>query len=364
MELKRNSNFELLRVLTMLCVVASHGCSFSFTTPGFLGKFYTLYYTFGYAGLNSFFMMSGYFMGNRPYVNSKKKILSIFTQIMFCQAFALVAFIVFKLSGLCDYSAFTMMNYFGIITEFYLLPVTSDIYWYITAYIILLALLPLINPFIQKLNPKGFIVLLLVAGLMWFGFSELRHFRYAHIQRAVFFYCLGAFFKIHADKKSTKRLVAAILLFIPVYLASAAAFSAFHNLPEDGSAYIDMALHYLSYAILSPLTSILIFEIFRNLTFSSPVINLISATTFSVYLLHCQPLLGYLKGQYLFSTSLNMPEFKCLMFSIINWILTFAVCSLIDLLRLKVLNNKINLLTGKVLSVIDSKLYIHNDKTE
>ena len=76
MESKRNSNFELLRILTMLCVVASHGCVFSFTTPGFLGKFYSLYYAFGYAGLNSFFMMSGYFMGNRPTV-SKKKILSI-----------------------------------------------------------------------------------------------------------------------------------------------------------------------------------------------------------------------------------------------------------------------------------------------
>ena len=89
MEIKRNSNFELLRIITMLCVVATHTCAFTFETPGFLGKFYTYYYTFGLAGLNSFFMMSGYFMGNRPAV-SKKKIISMFVQIIYCQIISLI----------------------------------------------------------------------------------------------------------------------------------------------------------------------------------------------------------------------------------------------------------------------------------
>ncbi|MBQ5999391.1 MAG: acyltransferase [Treponema sp.] len=365
MESKRNSNFELLRILTMLCVVASHGCVFSFTTPGFLGKFYSLYYAFGYAGLNSFFMMSGYFMGNRPTV-SKKKILSIFIQVIYCQFLALAIFLVLKTSGLCSYSGITMMQYFGFVIEFYMLPITSDIYWYITAYIILLALLPVINPFIQKLNQKGFIILLLVEGILWFGFSELRHYRYAHVQRAVFFYSLGAFFKIYANQKNIKRLIISILLFIPVYLCSTYAFMAFHNLPEDCSAYMDMALHFTSYAILSPLTSILMFEIFKNLTFSSSAINLISATTFSIYILHCQPFVGYPRMIFAPQGSLDMGTAKCLIYSLANWISTFAVCSLLDLIRLKLLNKKINLFTEKMLSLIDSKLYIHknSERTE
>ncbi|MBQ1948601.1 MAG: acyltransferase [Treponema sp.] len=372
---KRNSNFELLRILTMFCVVANHSCAFQFSTPGFLGQFYSMYYAFGLAGLNSFFMMSGYFMGNRPSI-SKMKIISIFVQVLYCQLLSLLVFIIFKLTGLYSHEGTTTLQLFGIAVRFYVVPLTSDIYWYITAYVILLALIPVINPFIQKLNAKGFIILILIAGILWYGFSFVFHYRYAHIQRAVFFYLLGAYIRLHADTKSLRRFIIAIVMFAVCYAISVQAFYLFQN--EDArrelclklvhkdisqSYYVDMLLHFLSYVVFSPLCSILIFEIFRNFTFSSSIINTISATTFSIYLLHCQPLFNSsFHSLKLPNAKIEDGTAKCLALSLAFWLLTFAVCSAVDLIRLKVLKNQINAFTENTVSWIKRKFYLSQNE--
>lgn len=369
MEIKRNSNFELLRIITMLCVVATHTCAFTFETPGFLGKFYTYYYTFGLAGLNSFFMMSGYFMGNRPAV-SKKKIISMFVQIIYCQIISLIVYVLFKISGLYSSQGITTMQIFGIVVRFYIVPITSVVYWYITVYMLLLALIPVINPFLQKLNVKGFIILLLIEGLIWYGFSFVFHYRYTHLQRAVFFYTLGVFFKFYANEKSLKRLLCSIGLFAVCYAISVTLFYLFHNeqarseffikyLHKDigGSQYVDMMLHYAAYIIFSPICSILLFEIFKNITFSCNIINVISATTFSVYLLHCQPLFNSsIRSIKLPSAPLSEPG-KHLAFEILWWVLMFAICSAVDLIRITLLKNKIDSLTNKGIAIIKEKFY-------
>lgn len=361
----------------MFCVVANHSCAFTFATPGFLGQFYSMYYAFGLAGLNSFFMMSGYFMGNRPSV-SKMKIISIFVQVLYCQILSLLIFILFKLTGIYSYEGITMMQLFGIAVKFYLVPLTSDIYWYITAYVLLLALIPVINPFIQKLNAKGFIILILIAGILWYGFSFVFHYRYTHLQRAVFFYLLGAFIKIHCDKKSTKKLVISLLLFALCYVISTFLFYIFQNeearkelciklLGKDisKSYYVDMFLHFNAYIIFSPICSILIFEVFRNLTFSSSIINLISATTFSVYLLHCQPLFNSsIHSLPLPSAKITDPTGKCLKDSLIAWLVTFAICSAVDLIRVKLLKNQIDSLTKSSVLWIKNKFYLAKTQTE
>lgn len=368
---KRNSNFELLRILTMFCVVANHSCAFAFNTPGFLGQFYSMYYAFGLAGLNSFFMMSGYFMGNRPTI-SKMKIISIFVQVVYCQILSLLIFILFKLTGLYSYEGISMMQMFGIAVKFYIVPLTSDIYWYITAYVILLALIPVINPFIQKLNVKGFIILLLIEGLIWYGFSFVFHYRYTHIQRAIFFYCAGAFFKLHANKKSAKRLAVSLVLFLIFYAISTFMFYIFQNeqaradlcvrlLGKDisKSYYVDMLLHFASYIVFCPICSILMFEVFKNISFSNSIVNLISATTFSVYLLHCQPLFNSsIHSLPLPSAKITDPTARCLGMSLLAWLVTFAICSSVDLIRLKLLKNQIDGLTKNAVQFIKQNLYL------
>lgn len=369
METKRNSNFELLRIITMLCVVASHTCAFTFETPGFLGKFYALYYAFGLAGLNSFFMMSGYFMGNRPTV-SKKKIISMFVQIVYCQIISLIVYVLFKITGLYSYEGITTMQMFGIVVRFYIVPITSDVYWYITVYMLLLALIPVINPFLQKLNAKGFIFLLLIEGILWYGFSFVFHYRYTHLQRAVFFYTLGVFFKFYANEKSLKRLFCSLGLFAICYAISTTLFYLFQNeqvrseffihyLHKDigGSQYVDMMLHFATYIIFSPICSILLFEIFKNISFSSNIINIISATTFSVYLLHCQPLFNSSIHSIKLPTAPLSEPGKHLAFELLSWVVMFAICSAVDLIRIKLLKNKIDSLTNKGIALIKDKCY-------
>ena len=82
-------------------------------------------------------------------------------------------------------------------------PVTSG-WWFTTAYVILILICPVINDFIKRLTRKGFVCFLLVVWAFYYTVGFAIGDVYFSIVRAVLFYLLGAFIKMHCSKKISK----------------------------------------------------------------------------------------------------------------------------------------------------------------
>ncbi len=153
----RNKNIELLRVISMFQIGILHAfghggilASCEFGTP----KYYMLYFieALCMASVNVFVLISGYYM-----VNTKFKVSRVIRLIIQVFTYSLVSFLIVK---------FVMSESLSIkdIVKT-LTPLSSGVYWFATAYAIMLILSPLLNCAINKMdrNQLKMTVLVLVA---------------------------------------------------------------------------------------------------------------------------------------------------------------------------------------------------------
>lgn len=160
MQKQRNSNLELLRIISMLLIVMHHYA----VHGGFqlLGKNLSLNKIIiqilsggGQLGVNLFILVSGYFL-----IDSKFKINKLL-KLIFETLFYSVVILLFIISksnlniGIKDI----------IISCF---PITYSSYWFATCYIVLYLFIDYINPIIKTLNKKKYFqLILLLLLLLW-----------------------------------------------------------------------------------------------------------------------------------------------------------------------------------------------------
>lgn len=153
-EKKRDINFELLRILLMLFVIMMHFLGHGKVLQ--LAKFntidYYIYWLFramAYPCVNCFVFLSGYYMTKSSLKISK--ICRLELQVLF---YAIVLWIITILVG---GRTFAVKDFLYSIT-----PVCSNIYWYVTAYILLLIISPLFNHAIANMTKKMYLLTLAV----------------------------------------------------------------------------------------------------------------------------------------------------------------------------------------------------------
>lgn len=150
---KRNSRFELLRIISMVLIVMCHFSLWGNWTHNYGNELFKnmLFHPWGQIGVYLFAMISGYFLSSKiPSFNkqiSRVKLLWI-KVITYSYIFLVLNFIFkFKTIGLKD----TIKNIF---------PVFFNQYWFMTSFIILMMLVPAINWSIKNSNKKEFITLI------------------------------------------------------------------------------------------------------------------------------------------------------------------------------------------------------------
>lgn len=160
----RQSNIELLRIAAMLMIVghhmAVHGIyhvmagenAYSVYSMGTqLNKAFTsLFAPGGEIGVAIFFMITGYFQIKKNTFSLKKIILQSF----FYGAFCTIAFgIIELLGGMAPLYVVKNIGKFAMKAVF--TPITGNVWWFVTSYIIIMLLSPFINRYLNKLNKKG-----------------------------------------------------------------------------------------------------------------------------------------------------------------------------------------------------------------
>ena len=263
----RDSKMEILRILSMIMIVMHHiachgGYVFDGDVPAFNRIWVNLFEIGGKVGVNIFVMLSGYFLIKGSF--HWKKVLRLVMVVFFYSA---LIYFCFLIAGKTE---FRWGDFFH-----KMLPIMFNEYWFITAYVITYLLSPFLNKLVNSLKEKELLTLLAILITIQ---SVVPLFAYSYLSNVGWFltiYLAGAFVRLYGEKWLSKTTIN-ILVFVITYLIIfvVEAFSSW-----------SIAAMYTIPCFVATLSLFCAFA-FSKKHFSNKFVNVISATTLGIYLIH------------------------------------------------------------------------------
>jgi Uncharacterized protein conserved in bacteria len=345
----RLSNFELLRIISMLCIITSHYAfhggvaQMGSYTNSIVGRCLTIG---GGLGVNCFIMISSWFL-----IDSKFKFRSLLKIVFETFFYSIIIELIFKYFNLANISLFDLIKSFA--------PITFNRYWFVTSYVCLYLISSFINIYISQLNFKQYkslMIVLTICVVVYVPHLQLNPFKWGVWEGSiiwfVYLYLLIGYYKLHGIKLLDKcSLVSFFATFFAIcsYIVSTNILAKYKFISYPGDFY-------LSYnSILMLICCLSLFSIFRKIRIKSHFINTVASTAFGVYLIHDCVFRSYLwhdivKTQnYYFSDYLLLHVFLTVM-------AIYAVCSLIDYLRMQTIERFFFVLYDKYFTKISYKI--------
>ncbi len=344
---ERQSNFELMRIVSMIFIIIWHIIIHSGireSTTGIMNLMIQFIYILISVHVNSFVLLTGYFQYNKTTI-SFKKILSIFNMRWFYKALIVIIFVIFGLSQIDSIS---------FIRE--ILPLYSTDYWFINCYLILCFLVPYLNKLIKNMDQKQHRKLILI---LFFLFSiiallssnTLVSNHGSTLINFVMLYIIGAYLRkypidenIHFKNYShNKKQIIFLSLFLIFGFINFLMFNLTSSLDTVQNLYAsELASMYSVFQTsfsnpLIILSSIFYFLYFRTLTIKSKIINSISALVLGVYLIHENHHVYSFFYHFIgFDTIENMTSSLLPIRIFVLAILIFIACAIIEWLRQRI----------------------------
>lgn len=283
---KRDSNFELLRIIAMFLVMITHATFLALGVPTYEDSINIPYSTFGIflsqsfstVCVNIFVLLSGWF--------GIKANLKRFSEFIF-QVFFFTSIIFI---GLYIYSSNLITNADALLTFFML---HSSDYWFVKAYIGLYLFSPILNTFAERASQKqlGYFLIaffifqtiygwLSIDGVQWIGggYSAVSFF---------FLYLVAKYTRKYLVvdlNKINQKLYITVYIGIVFFIATLAFIVTRLGFPIAGRLFT-----YTNPLVL--LESLLLVIIFSRISIKNKIINWVGISCFSVYLLHANELL-------------------------------------------------------------------------
>ena len=346
----RQSNFELLRIVSMLMIIFYHAFyhlkvtgdavpaseshfSFNIVIGYLLGSW-------GLVGVGCFFLISAYFLIDNSQSFGIKKILRLILQVIFWSFVMLVLSI--KLRVYPDNDSLLKGIVMIVVSPF------LGIYWFITAYIFMYILYPFLNQFIKKadlkLYRKVIIILTVIVPVFTFGRGQNlgQNLTSCDLGIALYYYLLcgylkrtpGNFFERYAVKIFWITNILTVVLEIICDLIPPLTKAGISRLQGRNSIF----------AIIS---AVALFYIFKNLKIKpSKIINTIAKGTLGVYLIHESPFWSdklwnnLINLDFYFETS-----YYFIVFYIVSVLTIYCIAVFMDLARLNFLEKPLFKLT-------------------
>ncbi|MGE9898515.1 acyltransferase family protein [Limosilactobacillus reuteri] len=146
---KRDSKFELLRIISMAMIILCHYGLYGENSSRYLKGLAPL----GQIGVGIFVMISAYFLTEEKRTKSKllKRILTLWARVIFYSWLILCI----------DLSlGFTLINKKNLIKSIF--PIIANNYWFVTSFLVLMFIVPFLNKIIQDLNKEQYMLSLVV----------------------------------------------------------------------------------------------------------------------------------------------------------------------------------------------------------
>lgn len=330
----RNSNLELLRIVSMLLIIVHHYVvhgGFGWETITKNKIILDILSLGGKLGVNCFVLITGYFM-----VNSKmnlKKIIKIILEVAF---YSIVIYTMFVFGGIIKFNIKSLTNA--------IFPITHSFYWFATAYVILYVLSSFINQLINSITPKQhkYLCVILIAIFCVIPTITTYDAEYSNVSWFVTLYFIASYIRKYPNKytEALKDNLIYMSITLAVMVFCAIEFNLLTLITPEAINYITYFGKINSFPLL--ILSVTMFLVFKNIKMkNNKFINIVASSTFGVYLIHDNI---YMRN-YLWVKSFknnNYAESPYLIVHLIfSVIAVFIICSIIDQIRIQILEKKI-----------------------
>jgi len=342
----RQSNFEMLKIIAMLLILAKHYAVFSNMifpqdTVTVNEIFHLLITGCIHFALNVFVLISGYFLTNATLEkNYILKIIKIIGQ---------VCFFSITLYALGCFMGCYTLSLRGLVEA--VLPLTYRTWWFATAYFMLFILSPFLNMLFNKLPQKMFIILLGICTFFWSVVPTIfnKDFECNDLIYFIFLYGIAAYIKRFVeDSKIRKPLLAVAIIVILGLTYASAILVEFMSLNNPGLLVHKYRLMG-KYMLPNLLTSVCLFLLVKGWNFGEKKwVNTIASGGFGVYLITEHPFIReYLWTKWLPSNQYTTESFF-IIYSIGVILVVYCACTIIDLVRQHTIEKLYMLIGNKV----------------
>ena len=306
---KRDTNFELLRIIAMFMIVTLHytqnsGVLENNGTYTLQNIFFIFLNTVCSVGVNCFVLISGYYL-----ITSKfkiQKIIHLWGLVLF---YSLGIYLLYKITN------HSVVNPISSVETIYVFtPVLNVHYWFIVPYLALYIVFPFLNKMINTLNQKQLKVILIIFFVLMCVINNItplnQNFEAVgghSILWFMFLYGVGAYIKKYKNKDEGKDKYKYLLYFIICIILGFIFKIIFENISS-----LNILLKYANYRVIAFnsvfafLGAVFIFMFFKNIKVkgenTGKCISFVSKNVFAVYLIHEHEL----NRQVIWNTNLNI----------------------------------------------------------
>lgn len=297
---KRNSNFELMRIVSMFFIVLWHIIMHGNVLNNCANPAVKIILEFIMfiiiIHVNSFVMLSGYFQSQSKF--KLKKVISLLLQVSFYSLAILVAAI--KLGWIENYTIVTFINN--------TLLTALDNYWFIKMYLVTYVFSDYINKFIDRMSRCEYKNFLLIVFVMLSVIPFVTGYKVVYndgynFSNFIYLYMIGAYLRKYPLKETYHFKCMSINGYRMFLLSGFFIVAIFNYLINHFSFEIGgmsnifneisnrVTTSYFDYSTpLVIIQTILYFELFKTLKIENSFINKISKCVFGIYLIHDNPI--------------------------------------------------------------------------
>lgn len=330
---KRDSNLEILRIISMILIVAHHyavhgfnNCELYFSFNKYVVDILSLG---GKVGVICFIMISGYFMIDSKF--TVKKLWKLVGQVIFYSYIMLLLF-----SAILN--PVYKIDEKAINTSIY--PIAYSQYWFITCYVVIMILSPYINKFIRCMERKELRNLLITMIILWpITMTFLGgNFAFNQLSWLIVLYIMAAYIKLYIkfDDKAIKKnkiimIVSSVFLVLsPIIYNTLGRITGIEEYTKSSRDLASIS------SILVLVVSVSIFLYFINKKkFSNNIINNVAKCILGVYLIHENTFFR----PYLWDTILKNSNYYSskllIVHAIFSIVAVYVISSVIDYIRIK-----------------------------
>ncbi|MCQ2548514.1 MAG: acyltransferase [Lachnospiraceae bacterium] len=340
--LKRESKYELLRIVAMLMIVAFHAYSQLDTYDPYSKPYILIKWTagnswnkfvavclgsWGLTGVGCFFLLSASFLTRRNSFSIKKCILIILQTVFWSVLITILAVLFHTFEGSNDIEP---VKY---IMKSIILPfVDVNVYWYIIAYLFMYLLSPFMNQILAVMDMeiyKRFIIVLTIIVPVYSTLTNGSSITASNLALAVYYYILYSYLQRTSPEVFIKKYAGSVFVATVVFV-TLSHLLVYHYGWQD----IFVGKLCERFSIFQIIAAVALFYIFERISCGYYwFINIIASGTLGVYLIHENPNLKF----FLWNRIINLDYFYSKRYFAIVYItsviLVFCVGVTLDLAR-------------------------------
>ena len=340
---ERNTGIELLRIVSMFLIVLLHVLGQGgvlWWEPNFSAGYYCVWFleAIAYCSVNCFALISGY-VGIAQAMKSKdssvrvRKVITLWFQVLFYGVVILGIFT--TISG----EPLTIANIKKV-----LMPITQSEYWYVTAYVGLFFIMPILNAAIMNMRRRQLFGCLLAAYVLLSGLPSLfyldpffANYGYSVLWLALLYLTGGYICRYDVAKSFGKKK--ALLLFIVCTLITWAGKTGAETLSMKVLGQIKAGYLFISYTTpFVVLAAIGLLMTFANIEIKKDgarkVIGSVAKTTLGVYIIHVSP---FIFNNYIYRMTIDLiyvPVWKMLLMVVVYQLIIYLSCTGVEYVRI------------------------------